>query len=129
MIACRPFTYGTVTQRQEWRSLIASLEQALRLHRHVPGRLIRLDAYLHERTDGMIGSLSHLIRGAAVEAILDGTERITKETLDHVRIAATEDGRSSVYGWDVDGCMVTLRRGHGPLAVKRRGGDLHARLG
>jgi len=46
-----------------------------------------------------------------------------------VRIAATEDGRSSVYGWDVDGCMVTLRRGHGPLAVKRRGGDLHARLG
>lgn len=46
-----------------------------------------------------------------------------------VRIAATEDGRSSVYGWDVDGCTVTLRRGHGPLAVKRRGGDLHARLG
>ena len=31
-----------------------------------------------------------------------------------VRIAATEDGRSSVYAWDVDGCMVTLRRGHGP---------------
>jgi hypothetical protein len=28
----------------------------------------------------MIGSLSHLIRGAAVEAILDGTEKITRKT-------------------------------------------------
>ena len=46
-----------------------------------------------------------------------------------VRIAATEDGRSSVYGWEVDGCMVTRRRGHGPLAVKRRGGDLYAMFG
>jgi hypothetical protein len=32
----------------------------------------------------MIGSLSHLIRGAAVEAILDGTEKITRETLDRI---------------------------------------------
>ena len=47
-------------------------------------QLLRLDAYLHERTDGMIGSLSHLIRGAAVEAILDGSEKITRETLDRV---------------------------------------------
>jgi hypothetical protein len=35
-----------------------------------------------------------------------------------VRIAATEDGRSSVYGWDVDGCTVILCRGHGPLAAE-----------
>jgi hypothetical protein len=26
------------------------------------GQLLRLDAYLHERTDGMIGGLSHFIR-------------------------------------------------------------------
>ena len=32
----------------------------------------------------MIGSLSHLIRGAAVDAIMDGTEKITRETLDRV---------------------------------------------
>ena len=32
----------------------------------------------------MIGSLFHLIRGAAVDAILDGTEKITRETLDRV---------------------------------------------
>ena len=84
VITCQAFAYGTAAQRQEWHALIATLEQSLRLHRHQPGQLLRLDAYLHERTDGMIGSLSHLIRGAAVDAILDGTEKITRETLDRV---------------------------------------------
>ena len=84
VISCDPFPYGTAGQRQQWQALIATLEQSLRLHRHEPGQLLRLDAYLHERTDGMIGSLSHLIRGAAVEAVIDGTERITRQTLDRV---------------------------------------------
>jgi hypothetical protein len=84
VITCQAFSYGTAAQRQQWQALIATLEQSLRLHRHPPGQLLRLDAYLHERTDGMIGSLSHLIRGAAVEAILDGTEKITRETLDRI---------------------------------------------
>ena len=84
VITCQAFPYGTAVQRQRWQALIATLEQSLRLHRHQPGQLLRLDAYLHERTDGMIGSLSHLIRGAAVEAILDGTEKITRETLDRI---------------------------------------------
>jgi AAA domain len=84
VITCGPFPYGTAVQRQQWQALIATLEQSLRLRRHEPGQLLRLDAYLHERTDGMIGSLSHLVRGAAVEAILDGTEKITRETLDRI---------------------------------------------
>ena len=62
------------------------MEQALRLHRHIEGTLLKLDAYLHQRTDGMIGSLSHLVRGAAIEAILDGSEAITKATLEAVRL-------------------------------------------
>lgn len=36
------------------------------------------------RTGGMIGSLSQLIRGAALLAIEDGTEHITREHLDLV---------------------------------------------
>jgi hypothetical protein len=95
MIACDPFPYGDKAQRQQWKALIATLEQSLRLHRHQSGHLQRLDAYLHERTDGMIGSLSHLIRGAAVEAILDGTEKITRDTLDRVGLDhAAEAARS-----------------------------------
>jgi hypothetical protein len=65
VITCQAFPYGTAAQRQQRQALIATLEQSLRLHRHQPGQLLRLDAYLHDRTDGMIGSLSHLIRGAA----------------------------------------------------------------
>ncbi len=70
----------------EWRGLLATLEDALRLHRHKPGTLAGLDRYLHQRTRGMIGSLSHLIRGAAVEAILAGTEQITRKLLDTIDI-------------------------------------------
>jgi TniB protein len=79
LITTSPFPYAT-----EWQGVVATLEDALRLHRHQPGTLAGLDRYLHLRSGGMIGSLSHLIRGAAVEAILDGSERITKATLEAV---------------------------------------------
>ena len=45
-----------------------------------------LDRYLHQRTGGMIGSLSHLIRGAAIEAIQSGSEQITRKLLDTIGI-------------------------------------------
>jgi Bacterial TniB protein len=72
--------------QDEWKGLVATLEDALRLHRHRSGILVGLDRYLHQRTGGMIGSLSHLIRGAAIEAVLDGSEQITKATLDTVEL-------------------------------------------
>lgn len=34
----------------------------------------------------MIGSLSHLIRGAAIDAILDETEKITRKSLERVKL-------------------------------------------
>ena len=90
------FGYTNAAQREQWQALVATLEGALRLRRHKPGTLVRLDAYLHDRTDGMIGSLSHLIRGAAIEAILDGSEAITKATLDGVHLDhAAERARKS----------------------------------
>ncbi|WP_393059538.1 hypothetical protein [Streptomyces sp. LN549] len=48
-----------------------------------------LDAYLHERTSGLIGSLSQLVREAAIEAIDSGAERITKRLLDSVELDHT----------------------------------------
>jgi hypothetical protein len=50
------------------------LGNALRLHAHRKRTLLRLSSYLHERTGGMIGSLSHLIREAAIDAIANQTE-------------------------------------------------------
>ncbi|MFE9647496.1 hypothetical protein ACFYO0_25940 [Streptomyces sp. NPDC006365] len=34
----------------------------------------------------MIGSLSHLIRAAAISAILDGSERITRRQLNSIHV-------------------------------------------
>jgi AAA domain len=66
---------------QQWATLTAALETSLRLHRHQPGTLPQLARYLHQRTGGMIGSLLWLIRSAAIQAVLDGTEKITRSSL------------------------------------------------
>lgn len=84
-----PFAHGTTAQRQQWRQLIATMEGSLRLHRHRPGSLTKLDAYLHERTDGAIGSLPTDSR-CRTEAILDGNECITRKTLDRIVDQDTE---------------------------------------
>jgi len=83
---CVLISTGPFPLQAEWASLLATLDAALRLHRHRPGTLPRLGKYLHQRTGGMIGSLSHLIRAAALVAILDGTEQITRELLDGIPV-------------------------------------------
>jgi len=86
LIPARPFDYGAPEQRETWRGLVTTMEQSLRLHRHRAGTLTGLDEYLFGRTNGMIGSLSQLVRGAAILAIQNGTEQITKELLDLVPV-------------------------------------------
>jgi hypothetical protein len=70
----------------------ATLEQALRLHQHSNGTLVGLGKYLHQRTGGMIGSLSHLIRAAAIAAILQQTEAITLDLLEGIDIDYIAEG-------------------------------------
>ncbi|MGW4690642.1 TniB family NTP-binding protein [Streptomyces sp. NPDC004244] len=71
---------------QPFRDLVAALEACLDLNQHRPGTLVRLAPYLHTRAAGRIGSLARLLRQAAITAILDGTERITKASLDAVTL-------------------------------------------
>lgn len=85
-IATRPFAYGSQEERQTWHALLATLEQTLRLRAHKPGTLVALGGYLHQRTGGMIGSLSHLVRGAAIDAMITGEEKITRAALDGVQL-------------------------------------------
>jgi AAA domain len=80
---------GPFSQDQQWITLIAALEGSLRLHRHQPGTLPQLGGYLHQRTRGMIGSLLWLIRGAAIQAVIDGTEKITRKHLDAIQADIT----------------------------------------
>lgn len=82
---------GPFAQDPQWTALIAALEDSLRLHRHRAGTLPELDRYLHQRTRGMIGSLLWLIRSTAIDAVLDGTEKITKKSLDAVDADITSE--------------------------------------
>ncbi|MFI1702137.1 AAA family ATPase [Streptomyces bobili] len=84
LIPTSAFRHKTPQEQAAWQALVATLENALRLHAHSPGALLRLAPYLHDRTAGMIGSLSHLVREAALDAILDGTEKITRTGLEAV---------------------------------------------
>ena len=76
----------------QWATLLAALETSLRLHRHQPGSLQQLAGYLHQRTGGMIGSLLWLIRSAAIQAVIDGTEQVTRKTLEPIGIDITAEG-------------------------------------
>lgn len=81
----RPYGYGTQQQRAEWGELVEALEHDwLILSKHKPGTLSEeaTATYLFDRTAGSIGSLRALLADAAATAILDGTERITREILD-----------------------------------------------
>jgi hypothetical protein len=77
---------GPFPRTEEWTKLVAALDQALRLHAHAPGSLLKLAPYLHQRTGGMIGSLLRLIRCAAIQAVLDGSERITRKALEQIEL-------------------------------------------
>ncbi|MCO6698928.1 ATP/GTP-binding protein, partial [Streptomyces sp. Vc17.3-30] len=59
-----------------------------------PGTLITHAAYLHARTGGRMGSLSHLIREAALVSLLAGTEKITKKLLDQLELDTAAEQRA-----------------------------------
>lgn len=93
-ILTKTFAYATIEDRDRWEQLVDGFDQMLRLHHQKPGALTRLSAHLYGKAAGSISSLSMMIRSAAITAILDGTERITKASLDSVALdhaAATAD--------------------------------------
>ena len=51
-----------------------------------PGPSRTWPGYLHQRTGGMIGSLLWLIRSAAIQAVIDGTEKITRKSMDAIPV-------------------------------------------
>lgn len=83
---CTLLHTGPFPKGPEWEGLVAQMEASLQLYHHKHGTLAALADYLHQRTSGMIGSLSHLIRLAAITAILDGSERITRRQLHAIHV-------------------------------------------
>ncbi|MGW2787580.1 TniB family NTP-binding protein [Streptomyces populi] len=85
LIDCGSLPARTGTRRP-FTDTLTDLENALDLTHHAPGTLPRHTTYLHQRTAGRIGSLTRLIRQAAITAIHNGTEKITKTTLAAVQL-------------------------------------------
>jgi len=77
---------GPFPRDAQWTTLVAAIEGSLRLHRHQPGTLPGLAGYLRERTGGMIGSLLWLVRSAAIQAVIDGTEKITRAYMKAITV-------------------------------------------
>jgi hypothetical protein len=77
---------GPFPRDAQWATLIAAIEGSLRLHGHQHGSLPDLASYLHQRTGGMIGSLLWLVRSAAIQAVIDGTEKITRKSMDAIPV-------------------------------------------
>jgi hypothetical protein len=80
------FEVSTETGRLHWRSLLKATERQLVLTRAQPGMLVSLSDYLFARTSGHIGSFFSLISRGCYRAIRSGTETLTQELLDSVRI-------------------------------------------
>ena len=73
---------------------------------------MRLDEYLYRRSGGMIGSLSQLVRGAAIVAIEDGSEQISKQLLDSVAVGYAAQRADTA----------TRSPGRGSRAIRRQSG-------
>jgi hypothetical protein len=72
--------------QKTWPSILRGFEENLALHRLSPHALVREATYLHSRTGGYLKLLSQLICQAAITAIEDGTEDITRDILDDTDI-------------------------------------------
>lgn len=95
VLGMEPFKTGNATDRKQWTSLLKGIEQRLVLADTRLGMLAEeLNDYLYARSTGHIGSLMTLINRGCMRAIRTGTETLTEELLDRVRIdAAAEHSR------------------------------------
>ncbi|MEW2530857.1 ATP-binding protein [Streptomyces sp. NPDC047071] len=85
LVDCDPFP-ARAGEHEPFKDLVRALENALDLRHHRSGSLVRLAPHLHVRTAGRTGSLACLVKQAALATLLDGAERITRVTLEAVRL-------------------------------------------
>ncbi|MBT2508516.1 ATP-binding protein [Streptomyces sp. ISL-98] len=72
--------------QETWPSVLRGFEEDLCLHRLSPHALVGEYEYLHSRTGGYLKLLSQLICQAAITAIEDGIEDITRDLLEDIDI-------------------------------------------
>jgi AAA domain len=97
-LSMAPFRITSKLGRKRWRELLLTIEHRLALANGGRGMLAdELPDYLFERSTGHIGSLMTLINRGCARAIRSGTEALTRELLDHVKLdVAAETARAQV---------------------------------
>lgn len=95
LLTMHPFTLANHADDRTWKTLLATIETKLLLADARPGMLVAQADYLFERSTGMIGSLFELLMRGAARAMRTGTERLTRDLLDGIRIdQAAEERRT-----------------------------------
>lgn len=90
------FGYATDEEKLEWNRIVKTFENELPLFGQPRGSILQMAPILHEKSRGSIGTMSRVLRGAAIEAILYAAspeeETITSELVDgwYVDVAAQE---------------------------------------
>ena len=106
-----PFTVADEAGRRHWISLLKATERQPVLAAARPGMLTAHADYLFARTSGHIGSFITLIVRGCWKAIRHGTEALTTELLDTVRIdEASEAARAELHAAFTAGTLSTARR-------------------
>jgi hypothetical protein len=114
-----PFEVASEEGRGHWRSLLKATERQLVLARSRPGMLVDLADYLFERTTGHIGSFITLITRGCYTAIRRGTETLTADLLDRVRIdEASEQARRQLAAAFAHGHLTATPATPSPPAVE-----------
>jgi hypothetical protein len=121
-LALPPFHVSTDEGRGHWQGLLKATERQLVLAHAQPGMLTGLADYLFARSSGHIGSFITLITRGCYKAIRTGTERLSKDMLDTIRIdEASEQARAQLAAGFATGTLTT--------APARPAGSRRARSG
>ena len=94
LLELHPYNLSNQKDAKTWKALINTFEKQLPLRHHEHGSLAELSEYLHDRTNGSIGSLGRLLTGAATDAITDPSiplERIDRALLDAQQLDAAAE--------------------------------------
>jgi hypothetical protein len=106
-----PFHVTSNEGRRQWRALLKAAERQLVLAHNQPGMLVDLADYLFARSSGHIGSFITLIIRGCYNAIRHGSERLSTELLDTIRIdEASETARDQLQAAFSAGTLTTRTR-------------------
>jgi hypothetical protein len=109
VLTLQPFEIHTVNGRRTWRQLLLGIEHELVLAHSARGMIAKeLADYLFIRSTGHFASLMSLISRGCYKAIKTGTEALSAELLDSVRIdEAAETARTELHASLATGLLST----------------------